>query len=260
MYGVDINFLNDREERQIEVSQAPRGPAAPQGSRTPLFIGLGVMIAALASVGGFYGFLKYRQTGLLEEQAELDSQLAVLQQKLAEVEVIKQQTDAVRSESQSLAGVFARIRPWSAIVQDVQNRIPTRTQLRRVSQTAGASTSSAEGGEPVLPPAGGLSVEGTACSFDDVNDFMLTLKNSPFLVGDTVTIETSNLGDEVLGTCPGDAERDEPLKLVNYTISSNVESVPVDQLDRLLAELESQQASVGLASRLKALLETGALE
>ncbi|MEL6137463.1 MAG: PilN domain-containing protein [Cyanobacteria bacterium J06628_6] len=259
MYGVDINFLNDREERQIEVSQAPRQVVA-RGSRTPLYIGLGVLIAALAGVGGFYGFLKYRQGELLERQAELDSQLQVLQQKLAQVETIKQQTDAVRAESQALAGVFTRIRPWSAIVQDVQNRIPTRTQLSNVSQTTGESVAPPEGGEPVAPPAGGISVQGTACSFDDVNDFMLTLKNSPFLVGDTVKIETSNLGNEVLGTCPGDAERDEPLKLVNYTINGNVESVPVDQLDRLLAELESQQASVGLASRLKALLETGALE
>ncbi|MEO1593367.1 MAG: PilN domain-containing protein [Cyanobacteria bacterium J06632_22] len=260
MYGVDINFLKDREERQIEVSQAPRGPAAPSGSRTPLFIGLGVMIAALAGVGGFYGFLKYRQADLLERQAELDSQLAVLQQRLAQVETIKQQTAAARAESQALAGVFARIRPWSAIVQDVQNRIPTRTQLRSVNQTNGEAVAPPEGGEPVTPPAGGIAIQGTACSFDDVNDFMLTLKNSPFLVGDTVKIQTSNLGDEVLGTCPGDAERDEPLKLVSYTINGNVESVPVDQLDRLLAELEGQQASVGLASRLQALLETGALE
>ena len=259
MYGVDINFLNDREERQIEVSQAPRR-SAPQGSRTPLFVGLGIAIAALAGVGGFYGFLRYRQAQLLERQAELDAQLFELQQRLAQVETIKQQTAAVRAESQALAGVFARIRPWSAIVQDVQNRIPTRTQLEEISQTSGEAVPPPEGGAPVAPLAGGISVQGTACSFDDVNDFMLTLKNSPFLIGDTVKIETSSLGSEVLGTCPGDAERDEPLRLVDYTINGNVESVPVDQLDRLLAELESQQASVGLASRLQALLETGALE
>ena len=142
----------------------------------------------------------------------------------------------------------------------MQNRIPTRTQLSTINQTTGEAVVPPEGGEPVAPPAGGITVQGTSCSFDDVNDFMLTLKNSPFLVGDTVKIATSSLGNEVLGTCPGDAERDEPLRLVNYTINGNVESVPVDQLDRLLAELESQQASVGLASRLQALLETGALE
>ena len=73
-------------------------------------------------------------------------------------------------------------------------------------------------------------------------------------------MNTSTLGAEVLGRCPGDAQRDEPTKLVNYTIAGNVKSVSIEQFDRLLAELENQQASVGLSSRLKALLETGVLE
>ncbi|MEO0457949.1 MAG: PilN domain-containing protein [Cyanobacteria bacterium P01_A01_bin.114] len=258
MYSVDINFLNDREERQIEVAQAP--PPGARGDRRPLYIGLGVMIAALAGVGGFWGLLKYQEQDLLQQQAELDAQLVELQQKLAQVDTIRQQTAAVRAESRALAGVFEKIRPWSAIVKDVQNRIPTRTQLALVQQTEGKAPLPNDGSEPVPPPAGGLSVSGTACSFDDVNDFMLTLKNSPFLVGETVELQDSSLGEEVLGRCSGDAERDEPLKLVNYTIIGNIESVPVDQLDRLLAELENQQSSVGLASRIKALLETGALQ
>ncbi|MEO1069162.1 MAG: PilN domain-containing protein, partial [Cyanobacteria bacterium J06638_6] len=116
------------------------------------------------------------------------------------------------------------------------------------------------GGTPVTPEAGGISIDGTACSFDDVNDFVLTLKNSPFLESETVKLNTSTLGGDVLGRCPGDAERDEPTQLVNYTIAGNIQSVSADQFDRLLAELENQQASVGLSSRLKALLETGVLE
>ena len=43
-------------------------------------------------------------------------------------------------------------------------------------------------------------------------------------------------------------------------IASNIKSVSTEQFDRLLAELENQQASVGLSSRLQALLETGVLE
>lgn len=257
MYSVDINFLNDREERQIELAKPVSTAAA--GDWRPLYIGLGVMLAALASVGGFWLFLKHQQGGLIEEQQALDAKLTELQQALAEVDTIKQQTAAVRAESQALAGVFTKIRPWSAIVKDVQNRIPTRAQLQAINQTAGESTQTPEG-EEVPPPAGGLTIEGTACSFDDVNDFVLTLKNSPFLEGESVKLQDSSLGDEVLGTCPGDAARDQPLQLVNYEIASNIRSVPVDQLNRLLAELESQQAGPGLAARLKALLETGAVE
>ncbi|NEQ55260.1 MAG: pilus assembly protein PilN [Leptolyngbya sp. SIO3F4] len=228
--------------------------------RTPIAIGLGVLVAALAGVGGFFGLLKYQESTLLKKQAELDAQLTELQAKLAQVDRIKAETEAARSESRALAGVFTKIRPWSAIVKDIQNRIPTRTQLSQVNQTAGESVPPPEGGEPVEPEAGGITISGTACSFDDINDFLLTLKNSPFLESETVKLNTSGLGSEVLGRCPGEAQRDEPTQLVDYTIAGNIKSVSTEQFDRLLAELENQQASVGLSSRLKALLETGVLE
>ncbi|MEL6128701.1 MAG: PilN domain-containing protein [Cyanobacteria bacterium J06627_3] len=260
MYSIDINFLNDREERPVLATQSSTVVRQPSSDRTPIAIGLGVMVAALAGVGGFFGLLKYQESTLQTRQAELDAQLTELQAKLAQVDRIRAETEAARSESRALAGVFTKIRPWSAIVQDIQNRIPTRAQLARVTQTAGEPIAATPESEPVPPEAGGISIDGTACSFDDVNDFVLTLKNSPFLESETVKLNTSSLGSSVLGRCPGEAQRDEPTELVNYTIAGNVKSVSTEQFDRLLAELENQQASVGLSSRLKALLETGVLE
>ena len=242
MYSIDVNFLNDREERPVLATQSAvvRQPTA---DRTPIAIGLGVLVAALAGVGGFFGLLKYQ-----------------LRAKLDEVDRIRAETEAARAESRALASVFTKIRPWSAIVKDIQNRIPTRAQLTQVSQTTGIAIPPQPGAEPVLPEAGGINIDGTACSFDDVNDFILTLKNSPFLESETVQLNTSTLGGDVLGRCPGEAQRDEPTQLVNYTIGGNIQSVSTEQFDRLLAELENQQASVGLSSRLKALLETGVLQ
>jgi type IV pilus assembly protein PilN len=262
MYSVDINFLNDRAERQSELVKSPRSSGGgnrprPSGDKTPLYIGLGLAIAALAGVGGFWGFLKSQERSLMAKQAELDAQLVVLQQKLAQVETIKLQTQAARDESQALAMVFEKIRPWSAIVKDVQNRIPTRTQITSIGQTAGEAIAPPDGSAAVVPPAGGLSIQGTACSFDDVNDFVLTLKNSPFLEGPTVKLGTSSLGGEALGRCPGDPAREEPVELVSYTIAGNVKSIPAAEL---LAELDRQQEATGLASRIKALQETGAIE
>ena len=259
MYSVDINFLNDREERPALATQSTV-IQQPPSDRTPMVIGLGIMVAALAGVGGFFGLLKYQESTLRQQQAELDAQLVELQAKLAQVERIRGETAAARAESRALAGVFTKIRPWSAIIKDIQNRIPTRAQLTQVTQTGGEAVAPEAGGTPVAPEAGGISIDGTACSFDDVNDFVLTLKNSPFLESETVKLNTSTLGGDVLGRLPGDAERDELSQLVNYTIAGNIQSVSADQFDRLLAELENQQASVGLSSRLKALLETGVLE
>ncbi len=259
MYSIDINFLNDREERPALATQSAV-IRQPTTDRTPIAIGLGVLVAALAGVGGFFGLLKYQESTLQNRQAELDAQLTELQAKLDQVDQIRAETEAARSESRALAGVFAKIRPWSAIVKDIQNRIPTRTRLSQVTQTEGEALPIEAGGEPVEPEAGGITISGTACSFDDVNDFVLTLKNSPFLESETVNLTTSSLGQEVLGRCPGEAQRDEPTQLVQYTIAGNIKSVSTEQFDRLLAELENQQASVGLSSRLRALLETGVLE
>ena len=259
MYSVDINFLNDREERPALATQSTV-IQQPVSDRTPILIGLGVMVAALAGVGGFFGLLKYQESTLRQQQADLYSKLVELQAKLAQVERIRGETAAARAESRALAGVFTKIRPWSAIIKDIQNRIPTRAQLTQVSQTAGEAVAPEAGGTPVTPEAGGLSIDGTACSFDDVNDFVLTLKNSPFLESETVKLNTSTLGGDVLGLCTGYAQRDEPTQLFNYTIAGNIQSVSADQFERLLAELDNQQASVGLSSRLKALLETGVLE
>lgn len=259
MYSIDINFLNDREERPALATQAAV-VRRPTTDRTPIAIGLGVLVAALAGVGGFFGLLKYQESTLESQQAELDAQLVELQAKLDQVEQIRAETEAARSESAALAAVFTKIRPWSAIVKDIQNRIPTRTQLSQVTQTEGEALPTEPGGEPVQPEAGGITISGEACSFDDVNDFVLTLKNSPFLESETVKLDTSSLGQEVLGRCPGEAQRDEPTQLVQYTIDGNIRSVSTEQFDRLLAELENQQASVGLSSRLRALLETGVLE
>ena len=128
----------------------------------------------------------------MAQQTDLDSRLAELQQKLAQADTVRQQAAAIDSEITALAGVFERIRPWSAIVRDVQGRTPSRTQISELTQTspadAAAGATPAASATPApdavaatsVSAAGGLELSGNACSFDDVNDFMLTLKNLLF--------------------------------------------------------------------------------
>ncbi|MEM8504596.1 MAG: pilus assembly protein PilN, partial [Cyanobacteria bacterium P01_D01_bin.1] len=138
MYGIDINFLNDRVDRPVDaivpVSQA--APKAAFGKKVPILVGVMVTLCALGGVGSYWLVLERQKKGLVAQSAALDSQLAELQQKVAQIDTVKQQTAAINSEIQALAGVFERIRPWSAIVRDVQGRIPTRTQILRLVQTA----------------------------------------------------------------------------------------------------------------------------
>ncbi len=250
MYGIDINFLNDRKDRPTEAIVPVKKAKGSSGSKLPIFVGMGVAVAACAAVGGSWLVLQSQQKGLAAENAVLDAQLTELQQKLAQVDTVRQQTAAVNNEIQALASVFERIRPWSAIVRDVQSRIPNRTQISRLVQTAPALE---DGGSA----AGGLDLGGNACSFDDVNDFLLTLQASPFLDSESLEISTATLGQVVEGRCPGEVEDGSPLALVNYTIVGDIKSIPATML---LDELNRQQESTGLAARIRALQETGAIE
>ncbi|MEO1620499.1 MAG: PilN domain-containing protein [Cyanobacteria bacterium J06632_3] len=251
MYGIDINFLNDRADRPMEaivpVAQKSQGSSA---SKLPMIAGLAVALIAAGGVGGYWMILNKQQKTLMAESSVLDAQLAELQQKLAQVDTVRQQTQAINGEIDALAGVFERIRPWSAIVRDVQGRIPSRTQIATLTQTAPA-----EDGEGSA--AGGIEIAGKACSFNDVNDFLLTLKNSPFLENESVEITNATLGQEVTGRCPGEPETEESVELVTYTIKSDIKSIPASAL---LDELNRQQEATGLAARILALQATGAIE
>lgn len=248
MYGIDINFLNDRSDRPVEAIVPVKQSASSSASKLPIFVGLGVALSFCAGVGGYWMILQNQQKELVASNAALDVQLTELQQKLAQADTIRQQTAAVQTEVQALAGVFERIRPWSAIVRDVQNRIPKRTQLSKIVQTAPE-----EGGSI----AGGLEIGGEACSFDDVNDFLLTLKNSPFLESDSIEITDASLGQAVEGQCLGAPDNGSILSLVTYNISGSIKSIPASAL---LDELNRQQESTGLAARIRALQATGAIE
>ena len=262
MYGIDINFLNDRKDRPVEAIVPAAKRSAPTSGKLPLLVGAGVAIAALAGVGGYWLILQSQQKGLMAQQSQLDSQLAELQQKLAQIDTVRQQTQAIDSEINALAGVFERIRPWSAIVRDVQGRTPSRTQISEFTQVAADATAAnpADPADPAAAPvstAGGLELSGNACSFDDVNDFLLTLKNSPFLMEESIEITKADLGEIVPGRCPGDPDTGEPLALVSYSIAGDIKSIPATEL---LDELNRQQESTGLAARIRALQATGAIE
>ena len=257
MYGIDINFLSDREIRPVQASQPTGGGQPPAGDRGPLFIGLGATIAVLAILGGYYGYLRYEEGQLNARQAELDAELSELQSQLQEVRTIVAQTDAVNQENQAWVGVFEQIRPWSALLQDTRDRIPARAQMTSIQQTPGLAVEVEGQEEPVPPENGGVQILGTACSYDDVNDFFLTLQRSDFLVDDTTQLVQASLGNTVDGRCPGDGNQAETsVQLVQYTISSNITNIPASELLQVL----EQKGTVGLVARIRALQQTGVVE
>lgn len=256
MYGLDINFLKDRDIRPVAAAETPRAKAAP-GSRQPLLLGLAFALIVLGGMAGYWTFLQQQNRQFEQRQAELDQQLAALRSQLQEVEAVRSQIAIIQQESTALVRVFEEIRPWSALLQDIRSRIPQRVRLERLSQSGGGSGETAEDGNRALRQAGRIQVDGQACSFDDVNDFMLVLQRSPFLVSDTVRIESASLQSNLLdpavdGTCPGARS----LALVNYSITGDITNVPASTL---LQEIEAR-GTVGLVARIRALQETGVVQ
>lgn len=277
MYSLDINFLNDRTERAAEAGLA-RSRRRVSDDPRPYYIGAAIGIALPALVFGFWVYLQNQNRNLEQRQAELSSQLTALQAQLGEVDTINAQIQQIESENQALASVFDYIKPWSAILQDVRSRVPNGVQVATIEQieteetaaptpAPSPSPSPAEGEAAAPPPAAPepppprIAVSGVARSFNDVNDFVLTLQRSPFLKGEEVKLVTSQLIDNPteVAFANENGSRDLEVKLpqvVQYRIEGNLTNLPASEL---LQDLE-RTLSVGLASRIQALRDRGVLQ
>lgn len=268
MYSLDINFLRDREIRPVDTS-TPRSAAGP-GDRRPLYYGLAVALIALGLVGGYWLLLQRQIRTLQAEEAQLDAEIAGLAADLQELETIRAQTDQVEAENRAFANVFDQIRPWSALLQDLRNRTPTRIQLVEIIQTVGTTPPDNPEAEP--PVAGGIEVMGVACDFDAINDFLLVLKGSRLLDSESVSIVEAQRPDSlddsaegtdlplipdpsVFGSCPGTGEGIPDIH-VEFTLQANLTATPASEL---LDVLDSQGA-VGLSTRIRALRDSGVTE
>jgi type IV pilus assembly protein PilN len=259
MYSLDVNFLKDREIRVYEAAKPKRGGGGAPGDRRPLLIGLLCMMIPILLMGGYWVLLRGQIAQLKARNAELDAELAQLQAQLQEIGGIQGQIDAVKAENNAYVAVFNQIVPWSALLQDIRDRTPARVQLTDLSQTGGTVSSvDAEATQPAR--AGGISINGVACSFEDINDFALLLQRSPLLQSASVEItqaqqQGSPLDPDTQGRCPG-TPAGQPEFLVDYAIRANITDTPSAEL---IDELESQ-GTVGLVTRLRALRETGVIE
>lgn len=256
MYGLDINFLKDREIRPVEAA-GPSRPATAVGDRTPLFLGLLVAGLALGLVGGYWFWLQRQITALEAEEQRLNAELAEVQAQREQLDTIRQQTELVREEIRAYGRVFDQIRPWSALLRDLRDRTPLGVQITSIQQTAGtilpgeAETEDAGASEDLPLAPGGVDVIGVACSFNDINDLLLTMQRSPLIQGESVTISSAVVQDEIrLAACPTAGN---PVLPIDFTIQANFSDVPSSELLDVL----NNQGAVGLATRVRAIRDVG---
>lgn len=252
MYSLDINFLKDRPAYNNIKPEKKPGIKLPAGSLIPLYLGVIVGFSLPIFVGVGLWFLQAKNSELEQSIALLDQESKKLDAEIGSINKIKEQTNAVKAETQSLVTVFDQIRPWSAMLQDLRDRIPRAVQIENIRQIPPVAPAA---GQPPGNPAGGLEVTGLARSYNDVNDFLLSLQQSRFLKSTESKITTATLVDAPLPPNTGRGIPIKPLQMVKYTIQSSLSDVPASELIR---ELE-QKGTVGLVTRIRTMQKTGVI-
>ncbi len=314
MYSLDINLLNERAGFQTgKESSFSDGStisvATDKYGKAPLYIGASVAALSLLAIGGGWLWTGQQTAQLEVKQKDLDSKLGNLKTQEQRLQQVTTQVEQVTGESKSLASVFDRVQPLSAVLQDLRESTPQGIEIDSISQgeskaevaapTTPATTAPSNGGliakistppnpeakpspsptpstsptAATTPPAGTaaaptatttatttlpadvpttkLLISGKAKSFDDVNNFILTLKQSAFFNPDDIQLNSAKL------TAPTEMKKfggDPNTKLllpslVGYQITTSLKRVPSADL---LRELE-RKGAVGLVTRLKTL-------
>lgn len=250
MYSIDINLLNDRPEYGQQIVASSNYDS---DDKTPLFIGLGVGGAALGLVLIGFGAMSFLNQQLAAEEENLDSELAQLAPKLAEVDDLKAQEQQVKAETKALATIFNQIKPWSATLQDIRDRVPPTLQITKIQQKA-ATPPAQQAGQPnsnnatpvaALSAPTQLTITGNAISFNDVNDLVLTLRKSPFL-----TVSQTQLMSSERKT-----NNQTQISLVEHQVETTINDVPASELLQIL----NAKGASGLAARIGVLKQKGVM-
>lgn len=260
MYSIEINLLNDRPEfNQRTVSSANYA----SDDKTPLFLGLGLAGAVLGLVLATFGVMSLVNQNLTAEEENLDSELAQLAPQLTEVEELRTKEQQVKSETAALATIFNQIKPWSATLQDIRDRVPPTLQITKIVQKGATPAAATPGApppaQPTPPPAGQpnqapavaslaaptqLEITGNAISFGDINDFVLTLRKSPFLTVDSKLMSSERkINDQT------------KVDLVEHQIDTTINDVPASELLQIL----NAKGASGLAARIGVLKQKGVI-
>ncbi|MCC0177373.1 PilN domain-containing protein [Waterburya agarophytonicola K14] len=248
MYNLDINFLRDRGLAQsTEVSDSFVQKKEPSiVDKIP--IAVGVLVALIASISTFVHLqgVNAKTTGVEEDIKRIESEIADLGNQNKKIEAANEEIQKIEQETSALIGVFEKIKPWAAIMQEVSDRTPPGVQVDSIEQSGSGS-------------ATGINLSGTARSYSDVNDFILFLQRSPFFDAKKIQLNTAGTADfqveiENEDILPENASFEVP-QGIKYKISTQLKNVPTS---KLIEEI-NKKGSTGLVTRLKILEQKGAI-
>ena len=248
MYNLDINFLRDRnQEESVDLSRDFTQAKEPSlADKIPIALGAFVFLLTPAITFMYMKNVQASTTTLEREIQQIESEIADLGNQNKKVEEANAEIQKVQQETAALVGVFEKIKPWAAIMQEVSDRTPPGVLVESLQQSGSGNST-------------GINIAGVARSYDDVNDFVLFLQRSPFFNGKQVRLNgasSTNFSVELENEddLPDYASLEIP-KVIKYTISARLNNAPSSQLKE---EIE-KKGSVGLVTRLNTLERKGAV-
>lgn len=277
MYSLDINFLKERPEYNSDAGTGS-SKQLQTSNLLPLYLGLAIGLLLPVVVGSGWLYLQNKNAQLEQEIAKVDAELSRLGIQEQELKKIQDETSQTKVQTQALATVFNQIRSWSAILQDVRERIPKGVQIENIKEIAGTAPQPGQSAPSSAPPPGqspssapqpgqsgpsgsGIEISGIARSFNDVNDFLLILQQSPFFNPTETKIVTAELIASPVVAAPTvsrlvAAVPVNPPSVVRYTIQSSLSDIQASQLVR---ELE-RKGALGLVTRIRTLQQKGVIQ
>lgn len=292
MYSLNINFLKDRPEFQ---SKSGKGKAGKSGAalagKTPLYAGVAVGVALPALVAGLLGYLILQINALNENQARLDQSLAVLQAEIDRAKQAEDEMKVINTQTEGLAGVFDKVRAWSAILGDIRDRLPPGVQVEAIredknpaaaataakpspkpsaspspgaSPSAAASPAAAPAVDPDAPPATIIRITGFANSVDRVGELLLLLQKSPFFNPKQTKLVSSTLVDNPASINRREVNQSATKELpegITYTIQNPDEMQAAQVQDGMLPPVVKYEIvtahTLDTATKLRSALDRG---
>jgi type IV pilus assembly protein PilN len=285
MYSLDVNFLKDRPGNDQDPK--PPGPIIKISGNVPLIAGIAVAAFLPLAVAGFWWWQQSEQSSLEARIAQVQADLDKAAKEQGELQKIRQETNSYKQQTQALASVFEQIRPWSAMIKDISERVPPGIQITCIAQIPASGTSSSSNGcqnvpnppttttssapttttanAPVVVPQDKVEITGIASSFNNVNDLILTLQRSAFLNNKETRLVTARLVDN-----PIKLERNPGTQQSNGN-NFQVPALPPVVQFKVLTSLSDKTASqllpqlynlgdLGLTARMEALKQQGVIK
>lgn len=257
MYSLEINFLKDRAPVSVTPDNVP-SPPTPLKEKLLMFAGVGVGLLLPLAVGGFWLWQQNVTASLEKELADINVLLERAAGEKGNLDRINKDTKNTEQQIQDLATIFEQIKPWSAMMQDIRERIPPGVQVSGITQSkATPSPNVAPSPAPgAAPPSltDKVEVVGISNSFSSVNDLVLTLQKSPFFKDSETKLVSAGLIDSPIqlvrsqtGSQTGNQQLPKLPQVVSFKIQT---SLSEKQASEMLSMLESKGA-LGLVTRIE---------